>query len=386
MGKGTRYDFERLDKYCKENSVILIDDYSQIYLDKNVNIKCKCIYQNCGIELEKKFSNLIITGSYCKNCIKIIANERRKQFCLKKYGYENITKTDFYKEKVISKKFTYGLLQEFCKNNNICLSENYENEKLQAHYYIKGKCSNSECNNFFNKKFYKLINSNSLCKSCSIINAKVIRKETNLKTIGFENTFQTEESKNKIKSTNLKKYGFEIASKNQEVKNKSKTTCLNKYGVSHPSYDKNFQNKIKETNIQKYGFEHLMKNPEYLENMLKKTHKFKDYILPSGNILKYQGYENIALDELIITEKINESDIITGTKNVPHILYNDNDGIKRVHFVDIFIPSQNKCIEVKSTWTFNKPNVLQKQQAAKELGYKYEIWAYDKKGNKTCYH
>jgi hypothetical protein len=27
-----------------------------------------------------------------------------------------------------------------------------------------------------------------------------------------------------------------------------------------------------------------------------------------------------------------------------------------------------------------------KQKAAKELGYKYEIWVYDKKGNKTCYH
>jgi hypothetical protein len=26
-----------------------------------------------------------------------------------------------------------------------------------------------------------------------------------------------------------------------------------------------------------------------------------------------------------------------------------------------------------------------KQKAAKALGYKYEIWVYDKKGNKTCY-
>ena len=26
-----------------------------------------------------------------------------------------------------------------------------------------------------------------------------------------------------------------------------------------------------------------------------------------------------------------------------------------------------------------------KQKAAKELGYKYEIWVYDRKRNKTCY-
>lgn len=52
---------------------------------------------------------------------------------------------------------------------------------------------------------------------------------------------------------------------------------------------------------------------------------------------------------------------------------------------NVNIPSQNKFIEVKSTWTFQKPDVLMKQCAAKELGYKYEIWVYDKKGNKTCY-
>jgi hypothetical protein len=56
-----------------------------------------------------------------------------------------------------------------------------------------------------------------------------------------------------------------------------------------------------------------------------------------------------------------------------------------VHHGDIFIPKENRIIEVKSTWTFQKPDVLLKQLAAKEMGYKYEIWVYDKKGNKTCY-
>ena len=73
--------------------------------------------------------------------------------------------------------------------------------------------------------------------------------------------------------------------------------------------------------------------------------------------------------------------------NVPIIWYYDKHGKQHRHFVDIFIPSQNRCIEVKSTWTFTKPNVLCKQKAAKELGYKYEIWVYNSKKNKTnCYH
>jgi hypothetical protein len=122
--------------------------------------------------------------------------------------------------------------------------------------------------------------------------------------------------------------------------------------------------------------------------MLKNAFKFKNYTLPSGKIITYQGYENLALDELIINEKIDESDIITGIQNVPVIWYNDETGKKHRHYVDIFIPSQNKCIEVKSIWTYEKQIdiVLLKQKAAKELGYKYSIWVYNNKKEKVnCY-
>jgi hypothetical protein len=110
----------------------------------------------------------------------------------------------------------------------------------------------------------------------------------------------------------------------------------------------------------------------------------KEYKMPSGNIIKIQGYENYALNELI-TNNIDETDIITGAKNVPEIWYLDSGDKKRRHFVDIFIPSQNKCIEVKSTWTLKKQKdiVFLKQTKAKEMGYLYEIWIYDNKGNKV---
>ena len=84
---------------------------------------------------------------------------------------------------------------------------------------------------------------------------------------------------------------------------------------------------------------------------------------------------------VIINEEIDESDIITGVANVPEIWYNDDSGKKRRHYVDIFIPSQNKCIEVKSEWTiqFKSSFVFAKQNAAKQLGYNYEIWVYNSK-------
>jgi hypothetical protein len=386
MAKRKKYDFERLEKYCQENNVVLLEDYSNFQLTGLSNIKSRCVYENCINNVNKRFIEFEKTGSYCINCIKIIRNEKIKKSCLEKYGVENVSQIDKFKASKVSQKYTYDLLQNYCTNNNINLCNNYENEKLNCNFFIKGFCSNGDCLNVFNKKFYKLINTNGLCNSCIFKNAKEVRNDTNIKNIGTSNYFQCELIKNKIKETNVKKYGFKHASQNENVKNKCKTTCLLKYGVSHHSHNKNVQNKITQTNLSRYGVEHLMKNPDYLENMLKKSHKFKNYILPSGKIIKYQGYENIALNELIINEKNNESNIITGCKNVPTIFYIDDNKRQRVHFVDIYIPSQNKCIEVKSTWTFIKPNVLNKQKAAKDLGYNYEIWVYDKKGNKTCYY
>jgi len=93
-------------------------------------------------------------------------------------------------------------------------------------------------------------------------------------------------------------------------------------------------------------------------------------------------------DELFHQENIDENDIITGCKNVPTIWYTDVTEKRRRHFVDIFIPLKNKCIEVKSLWTFGKQKetIFLKQQAAKELGYLYEIWIYYSKGNKVDFY
>jgi hypothetical protein len=384
MSKRTKFDFERLDMFCKENNITLLEDYSCKFVTINLLVKGNCSYENCNNVFEKTNRQLENTGGFCKVCTKIIALNKRKQSCIKKYGVSNITQSNEYKNSINSPIYNFNLLHEYSSHNKITLSENYVNEKLHAHYYIKGICSNEVCLNIFTKKFHKLINTNALCNSCIINKAKEKRKQTNITNIGFENYFQDEIVKNKIKETNLIKYGVEYACQNEEIKNKTKDTCFKKYGVLHHSYLQNVQNKISSTNLIKYGVEHLMKEPAYLENMLKISHKFKDYVLPSGNIIKYQGYENCALDDLI-NNNTDESDIIMGTINVPIILYLDETGKQRRHFVDIFIPSQNKCIEVKSTWTFTKPNVLCKQIAAKQQGYKYEIWVYDKKGNKNIY-
>ena len=168
---------------------------------------------------------------------------------------------------------------------------------------------------------------------------------------------------------------------------KIKETCLEKYGVEHYLQTDEKKIKSKITCLEKYGFEYPAQNSEIMEKCSKNAYKLKDYTLPSGNIIKLQGCENYALDELL-KDGMLEEDIINGCKNVPEIWYEDENGIKHRHYVDIFIPSQNRCIEVKSTWTAEKKKdcIFLKQNASKKLGYNYEIWVYNGKGEKVkCY-
>ena len=145
--------------------------------------------------------------------------------------------------------------------------------------------------------------------------------------------------------------------------------------------------KRRNTCLEKYGVEHPMQNTEIMEKCSKNAYNLKEYTLPSGTTIKFQGYENYALDELL-QDGMLEDDIVNGCKNVPEIWYEDENGIKHRHYVDIFIPSQHRCIEIKSTWTAEKKRdcIFLKQHAGKELGYEYEIWVYDGKGEKVeCY-
>jgi hypothetical protein len=152
--------------------------------------------------------------------------------------------------------------------------------------------------------------------------------------------------------------------------------------VDHYTKTQEFKDQYKETCLEKYGFENSSQNHEIMEKIITTAHSRKDFIFPSGRCEKVQGAEPYALKYLIEIDHLDENDIVVGCKNVPSIWYLDKNNKKHRHYVDIFIPNQNKCIEVKSNWTakINQDNIFLKQNAGKELGYLYEIWVYNGRG------
>ena len=169
---------------------------------------------------------------------------------------------------------------------------------------------------------------------------------------------------------------------NADIKNKFKETCLKKYGFKNPFQNEEVKNKSKETCLEKYGVEYAMQSSIVQENHQNNAFKHKKYTMPSGEIRNIQGYENYAIRDLLLI--YNENQIITLRKNIPRISYTLNNKNK-YYFPDIYIPHENKIIEVKSTWTYKCDyDIIQiKSTATKNAGYNYEIWIYNDKGIKV---
>jgi hypothetical protein len=350
-----KYDLLRLETHCNENNIKLLQDYKNIRVNRDTTIKAVCLSPDCNDIVNKSFKCFLNNGGcYCLKCVEQNRYNKIKNNCLKKYGVEHF----FMSKDIIEKK------KKTCLNNYGCENPNQSKEVMEK---IKKTCLEK----------YGFENPN---QSKEVMEK---RKKTNLEKYGVEHVLELKEVINKRKKTMLDKYGVEHALQNLEVIQNRKETCLKKYGVENCFQSKEVMEKRKKTNIKKYGVEHPLQNKYIANKAFNNSYVSKPYILPSGKQIKYQGYESFALNEII--NNIDENDIITGCKNVPKIRYNDENGKLHYHFVDIFIKSQNKCIEVKSTWTLNnkKSNVFLKQKYAKESGYDYEIWVYNARGEKV---
>lgn len=165
----------------------------------------------------------------------------------------------------------------------------------------------------------------------------------------------------------------------------SRDTLEKKHGVRSFNLVPATRAKIRQTMLKRYGVEHANQNPEIFARALRTSSKAKPYVLGNRKI-QVQGFEPHALDYLQKVKKLKASDIEAGIGNpkIPVITYYVK-GKEHKYFPDIFIPSKNRVMEVKSTFSYayNKRINLLKEIACRKAGYKFSFLVMSKSGKRT---
>lgn len=208
-------------------------------------------------------------------------------------------------------------------------------------------------------------------------------KETFIKKYGTAWVTQSAEFKTNAAKSKMERYGNSTYNNSQtsQLKNKNKTTD-----------EKNSINDTRrKTNLELYGVENCFLKPGIKSKSAISNSKGREFTLPSGKIIRVRGYEDCAITELLLT--YNELELIIDDRlklyDLPIFTYSDHRRHVLKYYPDIFIPKENKIIEVKSRWWWDGngdirynsrlANNLKKRQAVLAKGYDYELWLYENK-------
>jgi hypothetical protein len=259
-----------------------------------------------------------------------------------------------------------------------------------------------------------------------------------MKKYGVPNPFQSEKIKEKIKHANVKNLGVEYPQQHPDVRAKTETTCLEKYGykwafvapevyikikkifkdrygVEYPLQCAEVLEKIKlvcqerygadyfvqseeckKMMMEKYGDEYFIQSEECKKMMMEKygaeyamqcpmlfrkaaasSFNRKPYIFKNQTFMLL-GYEDKAIDDILKEENI---DVMYAgeCEEIPVFEYYI-DGKKHLYYPDIYIPENNKIIEVKSVYTYNQDVEKNKYKAmCVSEHYIFELRIYDHK-------
>lgn len=361
---GRKTPWDEIKKVFLEADCKLLSKRMEYKNDRETKLEFICSCGKRGKRSLKQFNK----APHCQAC----TMEQREETNLEVYGHKNVLASEYGKQK--TREF-------YQKNYGPDIIHNMQVPEI--HQKSKDTCMQLYgCEYGFTQPW---------------VYDKI--RERNIEKYGVPFTFQNPQELQKARDVLFERYGECFMFKLQWVKEKKKQTNVEKYGneVFLASEDgkammvEKYGNAMflhseigKRLMVEKYGAPYAMQSRELFEKAMKNTFAYKKYTLPSGQEILVQGYEPFALDDLLNEHGYEEEQIIASTgKSMPIIDYFFNKK-KRKYYPDIFIPSENRIIEVKSDWTMDRDyqKNIAKYLAVIAQGYEMEYWVFDK--HKEC--
>ena len=122
--------------------------------------------------------------------------------------------------------------------------------------------------------------------------------------------------------------------------------------------------------LRKHNIEIHYLDEKWFRKTVVNSFRSKPYTLPSGRVIKLQGYEPQFLDYVFGNNIYKEEDFDFTHLRIPYEINNK----RHYYFPDFRIPNQNLIVEIKSSYILKKQGIEiteAKKQATLALGHKY---------------
>ena len=244
------------------------------------------------------------------------------------------------------------------------IERNYENQRKSLHLRLDDEIIKNICDLYNEGYGAKYIAKLLKYDSCVIFR---ILEEQGIHIRNQKEAANSEKSRELAANTIFKNYGnFDIINK------KRRDTIFEKYdGYKLQSINR------EQVMMKKYGVKNPMQVHDYFYKNQESGLRFKTAIV-EGVEITYQGYELKGIYRLL-SEGYSMVDIRIGRAVVPTFRY-FLDGKKKVYYPDIHIPKDNRIVEVKSIYTYEKEleKNLAKRQAVIDAGYTFDFYILEK--------
>jgi hypothetical protein len=387
-----KFDHSLLKELSERDGATITKEYDKLNISSHIEFTC-----SCGTPDIKRFGSFIYpsnSGIFCKECVKKVGIEKKKQTNLERYGVEYPCQLELFKQKYKDSMIQkYGVAspqqsKEIKDKTKQTCKIKYGTTCVLQDTSIKEKIAQTNLEKYGSENVFR----------SDIIKEKIVK--TNVEKYGTTNPMQSASVQAKFEATSLQKYGTRRPSESKAVRDKiqhahvNKTakeqaqinekreeTCLERYGTTSTNKLDSIKEQKRKTCLKKYGVESHMQSKDVQQKIQNRGYRRKEYKMPSGDVRIVQGFEPYALTDLL--KIYSEDQIKTARADIPDIVYIANDKTRH-YFPDIYIPHVNTIIEVKSTWTYKctKDNVNEKGDACKAAGYTYEVWVYNGKGQR----
>ena len=367
-----KVDYSLLMQHFEEKGCVLLTP-PEAYKNNKQKLDFRCV---CGNESEIVYHDLM-RGRLCSTC-KI---DRTKTTSLEKYGVDNPSKSEEVKKKIV---------ETTLKNHGVMYAQ--QSPEIRAKTDATSLQRYGKLRAFLLPEVFEKIRKTHKAKYGVEfpLQAKEIQDKismTFLRTLGATRPFLSETFLQKMKE----KYGHEWFCCTEAFKN----IMMEKYGSEHyvtsdhckqqmmEKYGSEFfitSKKYREVMMEKYGAESAMQCPE-LFRRAQQSSSFcrKAYVTPDGKTYMVLGYEGCAMDDILKEEGI-KTMYAGEDPEIPVFQYVGEDDKTHFYYPDIYIPEENRVVEVKSVYTYNRDPEKTLCKALKvSENYLFELRLYNDK-------